>query len=1125
MGALMRELDWADTPIGPPERWPESLRTAVSICLSSRFPILLLWGPELVMLYNDAFRPILGTTKHPGAMGGRGEEIWTEVWEVVGPLLQAVLERGEATWFEDQPLLLDRHGYLEETHFMFSYSPVRDESGAVLGIFCAVAETTDRVLADRRLRTVTELATRTAEAQTVAEVCERAVEALATNPDDLPFVRLALGDTICTSGDDDAGASPLVLPVRGGGELLVRASPHRELDAGYREFFRLLTNQIAAAAATAAGLEDERRRADALAELDRAKTDFFSNVSHEFRTPLTLMLGPLADALADAAEPLPPGQRERVETARRSALRLLRLVNALLDFSRLEAGGTEPMIAPVDLTALVSEAAGGFRPLMESAGLKLETVHAHASVTVLADREMTEKVVLNLLSNAYKFTLRGGVRVTVGTQGDRGVLMVADSGTGIPPSDLPHVFDRFRRVRGAEARSHEGTGIGLALVHELVRLMGGSVAVESRLGAGTTFTVELPLAGAPATARPAAPSEEAAGALAEAARWDARVTPQPGARVLVVDDNADMRDYLTRLLAPHWAVEGAADGAAALERARRGGLDLVVTDVMLPRLDGFGLLRELRADPATRRIPVIMVSARASEDTAVQGLDAGADDYLAKPFSAGELVARVRSHLELARLREERARRAEDVAETLQRSLLPERLPTLPELQLAGRYVPAGGELRVGGDWYDAIPLADGHVVLAIGDVAGHGIRAATAMGQVSHALRAYASEGHGPAALLRRLDALVTAGGIDMVTCQLALLDPVTGHLRWASAGHLPALVVADGAARRLEGPVCHPLGVVPASRYEESATQLGDGESLVLYTDGLVERRGEDIDAGIDALAAALDGGPPDAGLRRGAGPAARRRAAARRRGAAHRPPAAADRAARGAGRTGRAGAAARAAPLAGGVAAGQRGHRPSRGRPGAGRPRGRDERGRARPRRAAGDGRAPRRPGRRRGRGRGARHGPLGRRAEPRRPRPRAPADAHARRRRGRGAGRSRHRCQDADALVSHLANLFVWQRDNVVVAGVTGEIDVSNAAELEASVTREIVRETAGLVMDLGGLDFMDSSGVHMLFHLARRLERRGLGFALVLPPDSIPRRVLELSGPHPRRWIHRPRRRP
>jgi signal transduction histidine kinase/serine phosphatase RsbU (regulator of sigma subunit) len=861
-GALMRELDWARTPIGPPESWPDSLRTAVSICLSSRFPILLWWGEDLVMLYNDPYRPVLGASKHPLAMGGRGAAVWPEVWDVIGPMLHGVMATGEATWSEDQVLMLDRNGYVEECYFTFSYSPIRDSGGEVGGVFTAVTETTERVLADRRLRTVAELASRTAEAQSVGEVCTTAVAALATNPLDIPCARLRLGDAVASTGEQPEGTAPLVLEVRDAGELVAGTSPHRALDDDYREFFRLLADQIATAAATAAGREHERRRADALAELDRAKTEFFANVSHEFRTPLTLMLGPLADALGDADAALPAPQRDRVEIAQRSALRLLRLVNGLLDFSRLEAGGMAPALEPIDLTALVAEAASGFRSLMESAGLRLEIVRPREPVIAHADPEMTEKVVLNLLSNAYKFTLHGGVRVTVGSRDDRAALIVADTGTGIPEADLPHVFERFHRVRGTEGRSHEGTGIGLALVHELVSLQGGTVSVESELGEGSAFTVELPLSDrAPG---PRKPSGEAAGALAEAARWGAPARPRTDARVLVADDNADMRDYVLRLLEPHWAVEGAADGAAALERARAGGLDLVVTDVMMPRLDGFGLLRALRADPATERLPVILVSARAGDEATVEGLGAGADDYLIKPFSAAELVARVRSHLELARLREavataqrDRAVRAEVVAEALQRSLLPERLPELPELDLAGRYVPAVRELRVGGDWYDAIPLSDGRVVLAIGDVAGHGVRAAAAMGQVSHALRAYAREGHPPAALLVRLDALVLAGDLGMVTCQLVLLDPATGELRWASAGHLPPLVAGHGAAaRQLDGPGGHPLGVWPAGRFREGTGTLADGESLVLYTDGLVERRGEPIDAGMARLAAVLDG-----------------------------------------------------------------------------------------------------------------------------------------------------------------------------------------------------------------------------------------------------------------------------
>ncbi len=194
MGALMRALDWSATPLGPVGDWPQSLRTSVSICLASRFPMLIWWGPELVMLYNDAYRPILGATKHPAAMGQRGRECWPEIWDVIGPMLTGVLARGDATWSEDQLLLLNRNGYVEECYFTFSYSPIRDESGGIGGIFTAVTETTERVLGERRLRTLRALAS-AVEARTTEDACHRAMDALAENSADIPFALLYLLDT------------------------------------------------------------------------------------------------------------------------------------------------------------------------------------------------------------------------------------------------------------------------------------------------------------------------------------------------------------------------------------------------------------------------------------------------------------------------------------------------------------------------------------------------------------------------------------------------------------------------------------------------------------------------------------------------------------------------------------------------------------------------------------------------------------------------------------------------------------------------------------------------------------------------------------------------------------------
>ncbi|MGH7319393.1 MAG: ATP-binding protein, partial [Candidatus Rokuibacteriota bacterium] len=375
---------------------------------------------------------------------------------------------------------------------------------------------------------------------------------------------------------------------------------------------------------------------------------------------------------ADTTAPLPPTQRERQEVAHRNAMRLLRLVNSLLDFSRIEAGRVDAVYEPVDLAALTADLASVFRSAVERAGLKLIVDCATLGRPVHVDRDMWEKIVLNLLSNAFKFTFEGGITVALRPAEERVELLVRDTGTGIAAEELPHIFERFHRVRSAHGRTHEGTGIGLALVQELVKLHGGTVRVTSELNRGATFTVAIPFGTAhlPAdrigatrtltsTALGAAPYVEEAlrwlpdEIAADVAAFSAAPVSTQGARVLLADDNADMRDYVRRLLSQHWTVEAVGDGQAALEAARARRLDLVLTDVMMPRLDGFALLRALRAEAGTRSIPVILVSARAGEESRVEGLDAGADDYLVKPFSARELLARVNAHLELARVRRE----------------------------------------------------------------------------------------------------------------------------------------------------------------------------------------------------------------------------------------------------------------------------------------------------------------------------------------------------------------------------------------------------------------------------------------------------------------------------------------
>ncbi len=727
----MREHDWAKTPLGPLESWSQALRTSVSTCLDCAFPIVLWWGPGLAILYNDEYRALLGPTKHPGALGERGAKVWSEIWGVIGPMLSQVVERGEATRSRDLLLHIDREGYPEEAYFSFSYAPIRDDDGSVGGVFCPVIETTDKVIGERRLRTLRDLAARCKGAASEAAVYEAAARVLGENTHDIPFAMIYRVDEArqnarlaATSGvEAGAAAAPeavalatdqaglwslgnvaqtgvtatvrdlssqfstlpggawtipphtaLVLPVLLPGQekpramLVAAVSPMRALDEDYRTFFGLVATQIASSLADAQALEEERRRAEALAEIDRAKTTFFSNVSHEFRTPLTLMLGPLADVLAGAHGAVPPEAAATLAVAQRNSLRLLRLVNTLLDFSRIEAGRVDANYEATDLATLTAELASVFRSSVEKAGLCLVVDCPPLTEPAYVDHDMWEKIVLNLLSNAFKFTFEGEIRVTLRARGERIELRVEDSGVGIPESELPTIFQRFQRVKNTRSRTHEGTGIGLAFVQELARLHGGEVSVESQEGRGTTFSVLIPAGKAhlppERIGAERALSSTRLGAtpfIEEALRWlpaeeeddETAGSELPTARLLLVDDNADMRDYVRRLLAGSYEVEAVEDGQLALERIQADPPDLVLADVMMPRLDGFGLLAAIRADERTRTLPVIMLSARAGEESRIEGLSAGADGYLVKPFGARELQAAISSQLQLAKQRRE----------------------------------------------------------------------------------------------------------------------------------------------------------------------------------------------------------------------------------------------------------------------------------------------------------------------------------------------------------------------------------------------------------------------------------------------------------------------------------------
>jgi len=434
-----------------------------------------------------------------------------------------------------------------------------------------------------------------------------------------------------------------------------------------RELERLVEERTATIAA----------QAEKLRELDDLKSQFFANVSHELRTPLTLTLGPLQDALDGRFGPLRPDLAQQIELAQRNAQRLLGLVDQLLDVARINAGRLEIQLRRGDLAAVVRQRVEAFLPLAERRGIELSLAAPAERVGAWFDEVQIEKVLDNLLGNALKFTPRGG-RVSVAfvnsveaSPGGQVGVSVRDSGPGIPAGQRERIFERFYQVEATARRRWPGAGIGLALARQLADLHGGAITVESTEGAegsGACFTVflwreeqRLPaeLAGravlpagdaGPRDQRPygtptrplALPTETPHEPLRlHAPAGETREADDERTTVLVVDDHQDVRAYIRRHLEPEYRVVEAADGLAGLEAARRRVPDLVVSDVMMPGLDGNALLRKLREDPELELVPVVLLTARASPESRIQGFREGVDDYLVKPFDPRELKARV----------------------------------------------------------------------------------------------------------------------------------------------------------------------------------------------------------------------------------------------------------------------------------------------------------------------------------------------------------------------------------------------------------------------------------------------------------------------------------------------------
>ena len=740
--------DWSTTGLGPRESWPLALRVLVDTCLESAFPLQLAWGPDLLVVYNEAYIPLLGADKHPWALGRPAWEVWPDLFPRDVAIIEELQRTGGAMTRTDQKLIMNRHGYPEETYFSYSQSVIRDENGDPAGLFNALTETTEHVLYERRLRVLRALGAVSATgdgrdpSDAVRAACRRAVTVLSGNRRSVPVAAVFLRDqqdrpTIAEGYGFDVEVAaarewlptppvpelfdtlsdgrgrllegvrerfgvallpgpvgPLLpdqvvlLPIlvtgqsRPYGVLAVGVNPYTPVDEGFMEFAELAARQFGIILSDATAYQLERSRLQAMADLDQAKSEFLQQVSHELRSPLTLLLPPLQELITDRAEPLTQHARTAIEAAVRAAHRLERMVDTLLQVARADDGALEPDRQPTDIGAATADIANGFAATAAAAGLALTVEVPAEPVVVVVDRAMWTTVVTNLLGNAVKYTDRGGVTVTMNRDGEEVQLTVADTGVGIASADIGSVFDRFHQLD----TSRPGIGLGLTLVRDLIQAHGGQVTVTSDSGHGSVFTVTLP---APATAsaeivgRPprtgstTGPPDRITETqpTTQAVHIHERRPAERGA-LLLVEDDVDLGSYVARLLRRDgWNVRLTVDAETAikvLDPDADGAPfvpEIIVTDVMLPGQSGLDLVTLLRHDPTLARIPILVLTARAGSDAAVEAMAAGADDYVRKPFEAHELLARIRAHHTLNQIRETAIGTAESTADNLRQAL------------------------------------------------------------------------------------------------------------------------------------------------------------------------------------------------------------------------------------------------------------------------------------------------------------------------------------------------------------------------------------------------------------------------------------------------------------------------
>lgn len=655
MGAHMRAHDWRASPLGVPERWPQSLRTTVRLLLNTGHPMYIWWGPELACLYNDAYSRSIGPERHPGSLGRPAREVWSEIWEIIGPQIDRVMSGGGATWNENHLVPITRHGRREEVYWTYSYSPI-DEPAApnrTGGVLVVCSETTAQVQATRQMEF---------ERDQLAQLFEQTPSfmAMLRGPEhrfelvNRAYLRLIGGRDVV--GKPVAEALPETVE-QGFVDLLDRAFRTRKafiargaryLQAGTSEgqgerFLDFVYQPIKDAKGQVSGIFVEgtdvtdRTKADAalrasearfrelaaeLSDTNRLKDEFVATLAHELRNPLA----PIRNALALLRRVPDDGRRAAAarEMIERQVGQMVRLIDDLLDLSRVSRGVVELRREQLSLSAAVHGAIETSRPLIDQHEHTLTTTEPSEDLVVDADHTRLVQIVANLLNNAAKFTPRGGrIELRLARDGEaHATVSVRDNGAGIPAEMLGRIFDLFTQVDRSHAHVGGGLGIGLTLVRRLVEMHGGTIEAHSEgPGRGSEFVVRLPL-GAASSARAGAASP-----VLEAA------SPADRRRILVADDNVDAADSLAMMLdfLGH-ETRTSYEGDQALQMAREYHPDVMVVDIAMPKLTGHQLARQVRAETWGKDVLLIASSGWGHDENKQESLAAGFDHHLVKPL-------------------------------------------------------------------------------------------------------------------------------------------------------------------------------------------------------------------------------------------------------------------------------------------------------------------------------------------------------------------------------------------------------------------------------------------------------------------------------------------------------------